>query len=105
MAVLGGEGNHILGTWCTPNTFDDVFVNFPDPPVWSGSKQRLLNEAFLRNVHRVLRPGCTVTVVTDDHSYCEMVAHEFGVLVQDGLFVSAFGDGSVAYVDHSPQEI
>lgn len=99
LAILGGEAFSILTNHIPPHTFDEVFVNYPDPPVWEGSKQRLLNEDFLHAVHRVLRNRCSLTIVTDDFSYCEMVAREFGRLRH--MYRSAFGD-SKPFVDRLP---
>lgn len=52
-----GDARDVLGA--LPNaSLDKLFVLFPDPwPKSKHHKRRLINEAFLREVHRVLKPG------------------------------------------------
>jgi tRNA G46 methylase TrmB len=55
-----------------------VFVNYPDPPVWEGSKQRLIDRSFLDALHRVLKPGGTMTLLTDDELYATQTQRLLG---------------------------
>src|SRR5262249_34825462 len=60
LLILGGEAHSIFQQCIPDESITEVYVNFPDPPVWKGSSQRLLSKTFLREVHRVLKPGCSV---------------------------------------------
>jgi len=75
-------------------------VNYPDPPVWEGSKQRLIDHSFLVDVHRVLRNSGSITIVTDDYSYCSIVIKEFEQLID--IFKSEFGD--TKFLDNIPED-
>ena len=78
---------------------EEAYVNYPDPPVWEHSKQRLLNAQFLTQVrlsisclnssiyrqfikcfckiNRALKPKTALVVVTDDEGYGKSVIKEF----------------------------
>jgi tRNA (guanine-N7-)-methyltransferase len=47
---LGGEGHLILNNYLNDNSIDELFINYPDPPVWKFSKQKLINFDFLKQV-------------------------------------------------------
>ncbi len=54
------------------NSLDRVFVLFPDP--WRKSrhhKRRLINEAFLDDIYRVLKPGCEFRFASDIIHYVD----------------------------------
>lgn len=51
----------------------EVFVNFPEPPVWEGSKWRLLDAQLFAAVHKVLSPGGMLHILTDDEALCKYV--------------------------------
>jgi tRNA (guanine-N7-)-methyltransferase len=51
-----------------------LHIYFPDP--WPKSKhhrRRLINEAFMLKVHRVLKPGAMLNIVTDHAGYWEQI--------------------------------
>jgi hypothetical protein len=48
-----------------------VFINFPEPPVWEGSKWRLLDAELFATVHKVLSPGGMLHILTDDEALCK----------------------------------
>ena len=77
LAILGGEANHIISNHLPPGILDEVFINYPDPPVWEFSQWLLISEAFLRVLHRVLIRGRHVTIVTDDREYAGLMVREF----------------------------
>ena len=54
----------------------EVYVNYPDPPEWVGSSQVLVDAAFLRDVHRVLKPKGQLICVTDDSAYAMRMCRE-----------------------------
>ena len=41
---------------------------------WKGSERHLLNFAFLRDSHRLMRPGGAFVLTNDDEAYCAAVA-------------------------------
>jgi len=59
-----------------PASISELYVNYPDPPEWVGSSQVLVDAAFLRDVHRVLKPGGHLICVTDDPAYAVRMCRE-----------------------------
>jgi len=99
LLILGGEAHAIFNESINDCSIQEIFVNYPDPPVWEGSKQRLLDEFFLADVHRALCVGGVVTIVTDDKDYCNIVAKEFSML--EKKFTSAFAP--LLFVNQLPE--
>jgi len=58
------------------NTASEVYVNYPDPPEWVGSSQVLVSAEFIRDAHRVLKPGGHLICVTDDSAYAMRMCRE-----------------------------
>ena len=50
LCVLGGEALITVRDCVSAGCLDEVYVNFPEPPGWSGSKLRLINDVFLMEV-------------------------------------------------------
>jgi tRNA G46 methylase TrmB len=91
LSILHGEAHNIL-TNCIPSEiFEEVYVNFPDPPVWGGSTFRLVDNVFLQQVHRILKNNGTITCVTDDSGYALAMMKEFFKPDMVKLFTSAYG--------------
>lgn len=95
LAILHGEAHGILENCIKSGTFTEVFVNFPDPPVWGGSTFRLVDTSFLTSVHRILSVNGSITCVTDDSGYALAMVKEFHKPEVQGLFKSAFGNDSL----------
>ena len=77
LMILAGEASEIL-TKCIENrTFSEVFVNYPDPPVWEKSQWLLINSNFLGKVQQVLKENMCITIVTDDKNYSKIMVKEF----------------------------
>ncbi len=59
-----------------PGELDGVIIFFPDP--WANKKRqqknRLLNQEFLQNLHKVLKPGGSLWFKTDHRPYFEEVS-------------------------------
>jgi tRNA (guanine-N7-)-methyltransferase len=54
---------------------DEIHVQFPDPwPKHRHAKNRSMNEGFLTSCLRALKPGGTLTFITDHRPYAEEVA-------------------------------
>lgn len=77
LAILAGEASHILRNYIPPSVFDEVFINYPDPPVWEYSQWLLVTADFLRVVHGLVRKGRCITIVTDDQDYAGIMLREF----------------------------
>ena len=50
LLILGGEANDILSNYVKGNVFSEIFVNYPDPPVWERSQWLLIKSSFLEQV-------------------------------------------------------
>ena len=74
-----------------PASVSELYVNYPDPPEWVGSSQVLVDAAFLRDVHRVLKPGGHLICVTDDPAYAVRMCRE--LRKARALFAPAAADG------------
>lgn len=70
--MLEGDGLLLFHTRINDNSLEAVHVYFPDP-WWKKRhrKRRVLNESFLRDVQRTLRPGGSLHVWTDVEEYFE----------------------------------
>jgi tRNA G46 methylase TrmB len=70
--VLGGDALAALQQGSVaPHGVLEVFINFPEPPVWEHSKHCLLLDApFFTLLHRSLQKGGALTLLTDDHGVC-----------------------------------
>ncbi len=87
--VLKGEALHLLKTFFTSQSVTEIFVNYPDPPVWEQSKRKLISRAFLTQVHQVMDDEGSITLVTDFERYANSMVVEFKQLTT--AFESAFG--------------
>lgn len=71
-AMISGDGLRLFREFLRSESVDDVHVYFPDP-WWKArhKKRRVLNEAFLFDAHRVLKPGGRFHFWTDVQEYFE----------------------------------
>ncbi|KYQ99785.1 hypothetical protein DLAC_03731 [Tieghemostelium lacteum] len=70
--ILGGEAHTSVKDIVPSDTLDEVYINYPNPPVWSGS-ERLINEKFLIEINRILKTQGTLTIVTDNKQYSDQI--------------------------------
>jgi tRNA G46 methylase TrmB len=89
VVVLGGLAHAVVRSLIPARSVSEVFVNYPDPPVWPGSKQRLVDAAFLELAHGALRDDGFLVLVTDDPGYAMSMVKE--LRQQRALFSSVFG--------------
>ncbi|MGC4002471.1 MAG: tRNA (guanosine(46)-N7)-methyltransferase TrmB [Pirellulales bacterium] len=70
--MIGGDGLRMFREFLPPACAEDVHVYFPDP-WWKArhKKRRVLNEAFLFDAQRVLKPGGRLHFWTDVQEYYE----------------------------------
>jgi tRNA (guanine-N7-)-methyltransferase len=74
-----------LAWLCQTDTFDEIYVNFPDPfPKKAHAKRRLLNSDNLALITSRLKPGGLLNIATDVLPYAESIAHDLAQTV--GLF-------------------
>lgn len=101
--VLGGEAHAIFRDFIAAGSLTEVFINYPDPPVWPGSSWRLVTRDFLISAHRALRRGggSSLTLVTDDPGYAASMVKDLAKLPH--LFASAFGPDT-PYQESIPEE-
>jgi len=102
LLILAGEAHAIFRESIADDTIDEIFINFPDPPVWQGSKQRLIDQVFLHELYRVLRDDASVTILTDDETFSQQIAKEFALL--SNRFESMVGDDVENYSEHVPED-
>lgn len=50
LVILAGEAKDILLNCIKPRIFDEIFINYPDPPVWEKSQWLLIHSQFLKEV-------------------------------------------------------
>ena len=87
MMVLGGTAEDTMAAQLAAGSVEEVFVNCSDPPVWHGSRMRLIDDAFLAQAHRVLAPSKQLVIVTDDAAYASAIVRQLGLSA--ALFRSA----------------
>lgn len=76
LCVVNGEALTFLRQCVSPGTVSQLYVNFPDPPAWEGSKRTLISQEFLTACHSALEVGGTVVVVTDNSRYAAIIEKE-----------------------------
>ena len=105
--VVRTDAKNGLALVLPPGSVDDVFINFPDPwPRKRQQKRRLVDEHFIEHLSKMMRPGGTLTTVTD---HGELNEHMTRVIASNADFVCTHPDepflasiadyGSSAYED------
>lgn len=67
VAIIWGEARGALRTCFSRKSVTQVFVNYPDPPIWRGSSMRLVDDTFVKAAYRALckaakpKPGQSTT--------------------------------------------
>lgn len=94
LVILGGEAFNIITNCFKNNVFNQIFVNYPDPPVWEKSQWLLINSNFLKQVkkfkfilfinllfikkiYNILKKDQCITIVTDNRGYSKKMVEEF----------------------------
>jgi len=89
LAIMDGDASKVLPERCAAGSVAELFINFPEPPLWSGgggeTKWHLLTAEFFDSVHRALTPGGMMTIYSDNLGYCKTLAQTLG---EGGLFES-----------------
>ncbi len=78
LIVAWAEGLSFTKHFLLDSSVKAVYVNFPDPwPKRKHAKNRILDNAFIEELKRILEPQGTATVVTDDGSYSTSIIETF----------------------------
>jgi len=73
-----GEAFNVTSRYFPPASVDEVYINFPDPwPKKRHAKHRIIQQRFLDEMVRILKPKGTITFVTDDPDYSILTIQEF----------------------------
>lgn len=76
--IVSGEAHTTTRHYFPPASVAEVFINFPDPwPKLRHHKHRLIQEPFLHELARILKPNGHITFVTDDPDYSEWAIEQF----------------------------
>jgi tRNA (guanine-N7-)-methyltransferase len=58
----------------TPNTFSEVYINFPDPwPKERHKKHRIINTDFLAKLSRIMKPEGALELASDHKEYISFI--------------------------------
>jgi tRNA (guanine-N7-)-methyltransferase len=72
--IFCGEALEATRRFINDASVEEVYVNFPDPwPKKRHAKNRLIQEPFISEVQRILKPSGSLTLVTDDIPYSEQM--------------------------------
>jgi tRNA (guanine-N7-)-methyltransferase len=77
LVVLCGEANAIFRESLKTNSVNEIFINFPDPPLDTDNSRTLFSESFVDNIRKVLKKNSAVTVLTDDKKFSEFIETQF----------------------------
>jgi tRNA G46 methylase TrmB len=84
LCVVSGDAEAVLGRHVEPASVAQVLVNYPEPPLWSGgdgeSRLHLLTEPFLRLVLAALAPRGSLTVLSDNLRYLQVLARTLNAI-------------------------
>lgn len=77
--AVRGEGSEALQRWLPTASVQVLHLSFPDPwPKRRHASRRLVNEDFLAEVHRILKPGGVLRIMTDDAPYFSEIVKLLG---------------------------
>lgn len=77
LAVALAEGLDLTKQFIPDQSVQEIYVNFPDPwPKRRHEKHRIINPNFVSELARIIRPNGTVTLVTDDKDYSDIMIDE-----------------------------
>ncbi|MEY6433496.1 tRNA (guanosine(46)-N7)-methyltransferase TrmB [Thioalkalicoccus limnaeus] len=94
LRILRHDAVEVLTQGLAPASLVGVMLYFPDPwPKKRHHKRRILNEAFVAQVARVLQPGGLFHAATDWEAYAEQM---LAILSASAAFENAAGPGRYA---------
>lgn len=76
--AICGEGFIVTSQYLKDESVDGIYINFPDPwPKKRHAKHRIIQQPFLNQLARILKPSGTITFVTDDIAYSDWTIEMF----------------------------
>jgi tRNA (guanine-N7-)-methyltransferase len=76
--VVCGDARIFSRFYMPSASAEKVFINFPDPwPKRKHAKHRVIQSCFVQDLERILKPGGSATLVTDDLATSERILLEF----------------------------
>jgi len=74
-AIIQDDARDALPRFFAEDSVDEIHVQFPDPwPKRRHEKNRSLSSEFLDSCRRTLKPGATISILTDSEAYAQTVA-------------------------------
>lgn len=90
LLVICGAAENATKLYFDAETISDLYINFPDPwPKNRHAKHRIIQTEFVQEMWRILRPGQSLTFVTDDPPYSEWLINIMG---DHSGFISEYPD-------------
>ena len=96
LEVIAGDAASALSGALPSRGVEEVHVHFPQPPPTETSERHMLNHDFLAAAHRVLRPGGSLALTTDDERFCARFAADLAGGAAAAATVSASAASAVA---------
>lgn len=88
LLIVCGEALTFSKDYLGHASVNGIFINFPDPwPKRTHAKHRLIRTPFVDEITRLITPKGTMTLVTDDATYCQQMVD---VVLENPSWHSAF---------------
>ncbi len=73
--IVNGDAYTFTRHYVLDKSFAAIYINFPDPwPKEKHAKKRLVQEPFIAEMARVIKPGGTATIATDHLGYTQQIS-------------------------------
>lgn len=87
--IISRIGTDYIKDMFTPETFDEIIMNFPDPwPKKKHHKHRTINKEFIKNIHWLLKSNGVFRFTSDHWEYSLEVITLFGQY--SDLFINSY---------------
>ena len=88
LCILSGNASKVLNQHFFRKSVAHIFVNFPEPPHFSGiiaaeDKNHLLQSSFFHEMHRVLENDGRLTIFSDNGPYCRTLCETLSQLTHE----------------------
>jgi len=78
LLIVSGEALTFTLHYLPNQSIEEAYINFPDPwPKSKHAKNRLIQNPFLNELARILKPGKSMSIVTDDRNYATQTVSLF----------------------------
>eukprot|EP00941_MAST-03F_sp_MAST-3F-sp1_P003533 g3533.t1 len=90
LCVIAGDASFILPNYFSGKSVNNIFINHPEPPertsdgAMDSQGKHLLTSQFFRSMYRVVKPGGTITIVTDNLGYAKFLTDIIARVKKDG---------------------